>query len=209
MFLVLLVCFMLVISCLAQESDVQILTVDNFEHLTQASTGATTGDWFIKFYAPWCGHCKRMSPAWDETAARLAGEVNVAKVDVTANKNLGTRFDVKGFPTLLYIRQGKVYKYKGKRDADSLVSFIQEKKYLDEEYEPKEVPKPLGIFGPLFKVFEQFFELIFKNIKSGDFFSPVMLAMYVLLVFIGMFVLVLAIPAEDVPPPRMASKKED
>jgi hypothetical protein len=29
------------------------LDIKNFEHLTQASTGATTGDWFIKFYAPW------------------------------------------------------------------------------------------------------------------------------------------------------------
>jgi hypothetical protein len=33
---------------------VKILTDQNFEHDTQATTGATTGDWFVLFYAPWC-----------------------------------------------------------------------------------------------------------------------------------------------------------
>lgn len=45
-----------------------VLTEANFEHLTQAASGATTGDWFVKFYAPWCGHCQRLAPAWDELA---------------------------------------------------------------------------------------------------------------------------------------------
>lgn len=35
-------------------SEVVVLTDDNFEHLTQAATGATTGDWFVAFKAPWC-----------------------------------------------------------------------------------------------------------------------------------------------------------
>lgn len=36
-------------------SEVVVLDTSNFEHLTQASTGQTTGKWFVKFYAPWCG----------------------------------------------------------------------------------------------------------------------------------------------------------
>lgn len=81
----------------AFSNDIVTLDTKNFEHLTQASTGSTTGDWFVKFYAPWCGHCKKMEPAWIDTAHELYGEINVANVDVTHNKELGTRFNIKGF----------------------------------------------------------------------------------------------------------------
>ena len=76
-------------------SNVVDLKVANFEHLTQASSGSTTGDWFVEFYAPWCGHCKRLMPIWEEIADTLKNEdnsyVNIAKVDVPENRELGNR----------------------------------------------------------------------------------------------------------------------
>ena len=76
------------------------LDIDNFEKLTQAATGSTTGDWLVKFYAPWCGHCKTLAPTWEEVANELKGVVNVAKVDVMSNRALGTRFEIEGmFPS--------------------------------------------------------------------------------------------------------------
>ena len=86
----------------AQASDVVILTTANFEKETQASTGSTTGDWLVEFYAPWCGHCKKLSPTWESLATNLKGKVNVGKVDVPENRDLGSRFGIKGFPTIKF-----------------------------------------------------------------------------------------------------------
>merc|ERR1719197_1957354 len=85
-------------------SDVVHLTGDNFEHETQAASGATTGDWLVKFYAPWCSHCKRMEPVWEDVATNLRqgsdNYVNVAKVDCDAHRGIGSRFDIKAFPSI-------------------------------------------------------------------------------------------------------------
>jgi protein disulfide-isomerase A1 len=51
----------------------------------------------MEFYAPWCGHCKKLEPVWNELGAAFAGsdKVVVAKMDATANDVPDPRFDVK------------------------------------------------------------------------------------------------------------------
>merc|ERR1712232_609208 len=126
-------------STVYSEGDVVELNSDNFEHLTQLSTGATTGDWFIKFYAPWCGHCKRLAPTWEEVATELKGVVNVAKVDVTQSRGLGKQFGVKGFPTLLLFRKGKMMKYTGARTKEAMSEWAHTAEPEDD------IPGPLPI----------------------------------------------------------------
>jgi len=142
----------IVFGLVSSDGDVVELTEANFEHLTQLSTGATTGDWFIKFYAPWCGHCKRLAPTWEEVATELKGEVNVAKVDVTGNRALGKQFDVKGFPTLLLFRRGKMVKYSGARTKDAMVEWAKSAEG------DAEVPGPVAmtekVLGSLVQVLE-------------------------------------------------------
>ena len=60
--------------------------------------------WLVKFYAPWCGFCKKLAPTWDAlSVALLGGEVSVGKVDCTLdlNKALCARYEVRGYPTLV------------------------------------------------------------------------------------------------------------
>eukprot|EP00923_Selenidium_pygospionis_P000952 GHVN01001463.1.p3 GENE.GHVN01001463.1~~GHVN01001463.1.p3 ORF type:complete len:222 (-),score=25.91 GHVN01001463.1:5794-6459(-) len=115
------------------------LTDGTFEHDTQASSGATTGDWFVKLYAPWCGHCKKLAPIWADVAKELKGSVNVAHVDCTKERGLAQRFAIKSYPTLLFFHNGKMYKYTGERSFDSLVAFAKHG-YHDQEGTP--VPQP-------------------------------------------------------------------
>mmetsp|Transcript_11105 Transcript_11105/g.35384 ORF Transcript_11105/g.35384 Transcript_11105/m.35384 type:complete len:199 (-) Transcript_11105:62-658(-) len=101
------------------------LTDKNFEHDTQATTGATTGDWFVMFCAPRDSFCKELEPKWAKLGEELLGEINVAKVDVREEPQLTSRFGIRNMPTLLYLHKGKMFKYRGKREVESFMDFVQ------------------------------------------------------------------------------------
>ena len=81
-----------------------------------------------KFYAPWCGHCKTLAPVWDDFARRGANE-NVIALSVDASgadaKALNAKFNVQGFPTLFFFKDGAAYEYSGRRAVDDLVDFAR------------------------------------------------------------------------------------
>lgn len=94
------------------ESSVHILTDDNFEHLTQAATGATTGDWLVMFVRGDCDSCVQLQPTMEGVAAVLKNKRNVAVVDRDNGGGQTTRrFGVKTFPSLILFRQGRLYRY--------------------------------------------------------------------------------------------------
>jgi len=102
-----------------------VLTDDNFEHLTQVGTGATTGDWLIKFYAPWCGHCQALAPDWIDLAELDAPEFsfNVGEVNIETEKMLVKRFAIDSLPTLIHFSKGQMWRYHGPPTRDGLRVF--------------------------------------------------------------------------------------
>jgi protein disulfide-isomerase A6 len=86
------------------------------------------------FYAPWCGHCKKIMPEWDKLKAAniknsASKKVNVIKVNCDENKDLSTKHGIQGFPTIKYFPQGMSASggtdYNGERNSDSIAKFMK------------------------------------------------------------------------------------
>ena len=101
------------------------LTPESFQqHVTM-----TDDPWFIKFHAPWCGHCQAMAPVWAQMAREMQGRLNVGEVNCEVHRRLCRDVHVKAYPTIHYFRGGERVEYEGLRGFGDLVSFA--KKALD------------------------------------------------------------------------------
>ena len=102
------------------------LTKDNFDEKTAGKTV------FLKMFAPWCGHCKAMAPAWEKLMEKYAdhADVLVAEVDCTSDdgKAICDENGVRGFPTLKYGSVDALEDYQGGRDYDDFEKFAGELK---------------------------------------------------------------------------------
>ncbi len=79
----------------------------------------------VDFWAAWCGPCKMIAPILDDLAEQFAGKIKIAKVDVDANKEVPGKFNIRGIPTLLIIKNGQVEATKvGALSKAQLVEFI-------------------------------------------------------------------------------------
>jgi len=103
----------------SSSESVVTLTEENFDSLT------SIGSWLLEFYAPWCGHCRTLAPVYEQAAQRLHGQLNLGKIDATVHRGLAKRFEIKGFPTLKFLRDGEVRSYNGGRSLDSFVEFAR------------------------------------------------------------------------------------
>ena len=110
------------------------LTEQNFEHLTQAATGATSGDWLVLFCKASVTRCAKVTSNWQKVAMTLAASreakgmprINVASVDVSSSPWLRKRFGIQAVPLVLLFKGGVMYSFHGGGfSVERLVQFAE------------------------------------------------------------------------------------
>mgnify|MGYP001137880865 CR=1 FL=1 len=118
-----LVLALAVMAFVVQASDVVVLTNDNFDEVINGNEFV-----LVEFFAPWCGHCKKLAPEYEVAATALKGVAVLATVDCTVEEALASRFGIQGFPTLkFFVRGGEPIDYQGERTAKGLQAWVTSK----------------------------------------------------------------------------------
>lgn len=108
---------------IATASDVIELTDDDFDDEI-----AQYDFILVEFFAPWCGHCKKLAPEYAKAATTLKNDkppIHLASVDCIANSGVCSKHGVSGYPTMKIFRNGVASDYGGPREADGIVSFLR------------------------------------------------------------------------------------
>lgn len=108
----------------APKVDVKAASVELIKHLDANSftPGIEKGLVMVDFWATWCPPCRQMAPILDEVAKDVSGKVTVAKVDVDQNKEIASRYNIQGIPTLILFKDGKeINRFVGLQSKDYLI----------------------------------------------------------------------------------------
>jgi protein disulfide-isomerase A1 len=154
----------------SNDGPVKVVVADTFDALVWDNDK----DVFIEFYAPWCQHCKRLEPLWNEIGELLkqkSDKIIIAKIDATAND---VPAEVQGFPTLYFKKKGaakgkldKEMFYEGDRTKQAILRYIKEKSSADlsDLAIPADVERIRSFIGDLDRIKDELTRLLDENAR--------------------------------------------
>lgn len=146
------------------------ITPENWDE-TVVNSGKSV---FIKFFAPWCGHCKNLKPDWDLLGDTGSKNVIIGDVDCTeAGKPLCEKHGVKGYPTLKRFWKKTSEDYSGERSYEALKKYIDALKPLCSpetlDYCTEEQKEKISVIGKMtMKQMESKLKLLKKEIEDAE-----------------------------------------
>jgi thioredoxin 1 len=107
------------------------MSSDLIKHISDASFEAdvlqSTQPVLVDYWAEWCGPCKMIAPILDEMASTYSGKLQIAKMNVDENRDIPAQFGIRGIPTLMLFKDGKLAATKvGALSKSQMADFIND-----------------------------------------------------------------------------------